>query len=144
MSRREWELCGLSNLPLPVVPVALGSWRCVGNCQVWPGAVPSSGGLGQSQELTEPDSRKVSDPSGSLYHTEPWLGDGTAGRSMVGCLARPAALMADPLLTVTSQMATRAERPEEPLRGHGQKDTASCDPQRSLLEALSLLSSDDW
>lgn len=34
VSRREWELCGLRNVPLAVVPVALGSWRCVGNCQV--------------------------------------------------------------------------------------------------------------
>lgn len=107
--------------------------------------MPSSGGLGESKEPREPESREVSDPSASLYHREPWLGDGAAGRSMPGCLARPAALMADPpLLTVTSQTATGAERPEEPLRGHGQKDTASCDPQQSLLKALSLLSSDDW
>ncbi|XP_037981934.1 TOG array regulator of axonemal microtubules protein 2-like [Motacilla alba alba] len=46
--------------------------------------------------------------------------------------------------SVTSQTATGAERREEPLRGHGQKDTASSDPQQSLLEALSLLGSDDW
>ncbi|RMB89460.1 hypothetical protein DUI87_34147 [Hirundo rustica rustica] len=48
------------------------------------------------------------------------------------------------LPSVTSQTATGAERPEEPLRGHGQKGTASSDPQQSLLQALSLLSSDDW
>ncbi|RMC02413.1 hypothetical protein DUI87_21583 [Hirundo rustica rustica] len=53
--------------------------------------------------------------------------------------------MAHPLLTVTSQTATGAKRPEEPLHGHGQKeDTASSDPQQSLLKALSLLRSDDW
>ncbi|XP_064252139.1 TOG array regulator of axonemal microtubules protein 2-like [Passer domesticus] len=63
---------------------------------------------------------------------------------MAGCLARAAAPMADPLLAVTSQMATGAQRREEPLRGHGQKDRASPDPQHSLLEALSLLGSDDW
>ncbi|XP_064252158.1 TOG array regulator of axonemal microtubules protein 2-like [Passer domesticus] len=45
---------------------------------------------------------------------------------------------------VTSQTATGAQRREEPLRGHGQKDRASPDPQHSLLEALSLLGSDDW
>ncbi|XP_064275304.1 TOG array regulator of axonemal microtubules protein 2-like [Passer domesticus] len=63
---------------------------------------------------------------------------------MAGCLARAAAPMADPLLAVTSQTATGAPRREEPLRGHGQKDRASPDPQHSLLEALSLLGSDDW
>ncbi|XP_064253603.1 TOG array regulator of axonemal microtubules protein 2-like [Passer domesticus] len=63
---------------------------------------------------------------------------------MAGCLARAAAPMADPLLAVTSQTATGAQRREEPLRGHGQKDRASPDPQHSLLEALSLLGSDDW
>ncbi|XP_064240934.1 TOG array regulator of axonemal microtubules protein 2-like [Passer domesticus] len=63
---------------------------------------------------------------------------------MAGCLARAAAPMADPLLAVTSQTATGAQCREEPLRGHGQKDRASPDPQHSLLEALSLLSSDDW
>ncbi|XP_036261204.1 TOG array regulator of axonemal microtubules protein 2-like [Molothrus ater] len=52
--------------------------------------------------------------------------------------------MADPLLTVTSQTAPGARRREEPLRGRGQKDRASSDPQQSLLEALSLLGSDDW
>ncbi|XP_068039122.1 TOG array regulator of axonemal microtubules protein 2-like [Anomalospiza imberbis] len=46
--------------------------------------------------------------------------------------------------SVTSQTATGAERREEPLRGKGQKDTASSDPQQSLLEALSLLGSDAW
>ncbi|XP_064257922.1 TOG array regulator of axonemal microtubules protein 1-like [Passer domesticus] len=46
--------------------------------------------------------------------------------------------------SVTSQTATGAQRREEPLRGHGQKDRASPDPQHSLLEALSLLGSDDW
>lgn len=61
-----------------------------------------------------------------------------------GALPGAAALMADPLLTVTSQTATGAERREEPLRGKGQKDRASLEPQQSLLEALSLLSSDDW
>ncbi|XP_039944460.1 TOG array regulator of axonemal microtubules protein 2-like [Hirundo rustica] len=48
------------------------------------------------------------------------------------------------LPSVTSQTATGAKRPEEPLHGHGQKDTASSDPQQSLLKALSLLRSDDW
>ncbi|XP_017585098.1 PREDICTED: protein FAM179A [Corvus brachyrhynchos] len=61
-----------------------------------------------------------------------------------GALPGAAALMADPLLTVTPQTATGAERREEPLRGKGQKDGASLEPQQSLLEALSLLSSDDW
>ncbi|XP_064240924.1 uncharacterized protein LOC135278296 [Passer domesticus] len=46
--------------------------------------------------------------------------------------------------SVTSQTATGAQCREEPLRGHGQKDRASPDPQHSLLEALSLLGSDDW
>ncbi|XP_053828294.1 TOG array regulator of axonemal microtubules protein 2-like [Vidua macroura] len=46
--------------------------------------------------------------------------------------------------SVTSQAATGAERRKEPLRGKGQKDTASSDPQQSLLKALSLLGSDDW
>ncbi|XP_064249425.1 TOG array regulator of axonemal microtubules protein 2-like [Passer domesticus] len=46
--------------------------------------------------------------------------------------------------SVTLQMATGAQCREEPLRGHGQKDRASPDPQQSLLEALSLLGSDDW
>ncbi|XP_059717077.1 TOG array regulator of axonemal microtubules protein 2-like [Haemorhous mexicanus] len=46
--------------------------------------------------------------------------------------------------SVTSLMATAAKRREEPLRGHGQKDRASSDPQQSLQEALSLLGSDDW
>ncbi|XP_068864448.1 TOG array regulator of axonemal microtubules protein 2-like [Aphelocoma coerulescens] len=46
--------------------------------------------------------------------------------------------------SVTPQTATGAERREEPLRGKGQKDGASLEPQQSLLEALSLLSSDDW
>ncbi|XP_059714383.1 TOG array regulator of axonemal microtubules protein 2-like [Haemorhous mexicanus] len=63
---------------------------------------------------------------------------------MAGALPGAAAPMADPLLTVTSQMATAAKRREEPLRGHGQKDRASSDPQQSLQEALSLLGSDDW
>ncbi|TRZ08211.1 hypothetical protein HGM15179_018896, partial [Zosterops borbonicus] len=35
-------------------------------------------------------------------------------------------------------------RPEEPLPGHRQRGLASPDPQQSLLEALSLLGSDDW
>ncbi|XP_053793456.1 TOG array regulator of axonemal microtubules protein 2-like [Vidua chalybeata] len=61
-----------------------------------------------------------------------------------GALPGAAAPMADPLLTVTSQTATGAERRKEPLRGKGQKDTASSDPQQSLLKALSLLGSDDW
>ncbi|RLV71442.1 hypothetical protein DV515_00017444, partial [Chloebia gouldiae] len=46
--------------------------------------------------------------------------------------------------SATSQTATGAERREQPCREAGQKDTASADPQKSLLEALSLLSSDDW
>ncbi|KAL2305753.1 hypothetical protein Nmel_003642 [Mimus melanotis] len=75
---------------------------------------------------------------------EPCLGAGAAGRSMAGALPGAAALRADPLLTVTSQTATGAERREKPLRGHGHKDTASADPQQSLREALSLLGSDDW
>ncbi|XP_036261304.1 TOG array regulator of axonemal microtubules protein 2-like [Molothrus ater] len=52
--------------------------------------------------------------------------------------------MADPLLTVTSQTAPGAKRREELLRGRGQKDRASSDPQQSLQEAVSLLGSDDW
>ncbi|XP_077029062.1 TOG array regulator of axonemal microtubules protein 2-like [Agelaius phoeniceus] len=46
--------------------------------------------------------------------------------------------------SVTSQTAPGAKRREEPLRGRGQKDRASSDPQQSLQEALSLLGSDDW
>ncbi|XP_030921522.1 TOG array regulator of axonemal microtubules protein 2-like, partial [Geospiza fortis] len=46
--------------------------------------------------------------------------------------------------SVTPQMAAGAKRREEPLRGCGQKDRASADPQQSLQEALSLLGSDDW
>ncbi|XP_064285840.1 TOG array regulator of axonemal microtubules protein 2-like [Passer domesticus] len=46
--------------------------------------------------------------------------------------------------SVTSQTATGAQRREEPLRGHGQKDRAYPDPQQALQEALSLLGSDDW
>ncbi|XP_023802559.1 TOG array regulator of axonemal microtubules protein 2-like isoform X1 [Cyanistes caeruleus] len=61
-----------------------------------------------------------------------------------GALPGAAALMADPLLTVTSQTASGAKRREEPLRGNWQKDTATCDPQQALLKALSLLGSDDW
>ncbi|XP_056342969.1 TOG array regulator of axonemal microtubules protein 2-like [Oenanthe melanoleuca] len=49
-----------------------------------------------------------------------------------------------PLLPVTSQTATGSQRREELLRGHGHKDTACPDPQQSLLQALSLLRSDDW
>ncbi|XP_072776356.1 TOG array regulator of axonemal microtubules protein 2-like [Taeniopygia guttata] len=52
--------------------------------------------------------------------------------------------MADPVLTVTSEMAAGAQRREQPRRGTVQKDTASADPQQSLQEALSLLGSDDW
>nr|XP_054509300.1 TOG array regulator of axonemal microtubules protein 2-like [Agelaius phoeniceus] len=63
---------------------------------------------------------------------------------MAGALPGAAAPMADPLLTVTPQTATGAKRREEPLRGHGQKDRASSDPQQSLQEALSMLGSDDW
>ncbi|XP_064263096.1 TOG array regulator of axonemal microtubules protein 2-like isoform X4 [Passer domesticus] len=44
----------------------------------------------------------------------------------------------------TSQTATGAQRQEEPLRGHRQKDRAFSDPQQALQEALSLLGSDDW
>ncbi|XP_031960119.1 TOG array regulator of axonemal microtubules protein 2-like isoform X2 [Corvus moneduloides] len=50
----------------------------------------------------------------------------------------------DAAAAMTPQTATGAERREEPLRGKGQKDGASLEPQQSLLEALSLLSSDDW
>ncbi|XP_056342968.1 TOG array regulator of axonemal microtubules protein 2-like [Oenanthe melanoleuca] len=46
--------------------------------------------------------------------------------------------------SVTSQTATGSQRREELLRGHGHKDTACPDPQQSLLQALSLLRSDDW
>ncbi|XP_077029023.1 TOG array regulator of axonemal microtubules protein 2-like [Agelaius phoeniceus] len=46
--------------------------------------------------------------------------------------------------SVTSQTAPGARRREEPLRGRGQKDRASSDPQQSLQEAVSLLGSDDW
>ncbi|XP_072789629.1 TOG array regulator of axonemal microtubules protein 2-like [Taeniopygia guttata] len=46
--------------------------------------------------------------------------------------------------TVTSEMAAGAQRREQPRRGTGQKDAAFADPQQSLQEALSLLSSDDW
>ncbi|XP_050828906.1 TOG array regulator of axonemal microtubules protein 2 [Serinus canaria] len=46
--------------------------------------------------------------------------------------------------SVTSQTAPGAKRREEPPRGHGQKDRAFSDPQQSLQEALSMLSSDDW
>ena len=72
---------------------------------------------------------------------EAWLGAGAAGRSMAGALPGAAALRADPLLTVTSQMDTGAECQEEL---HGHKDKASPEPQQSLLQALSLLDSDDW
>ncbi|XP_074394684.1 TOG array regulator of axonemal microtubules protein 2-like [Zonotrichia albicollis] len=63
---------------------------------------------------------------------------------MAGAVPGAAAPMADPLLTVTPQMATGAKRREEPLRGCGQKDGAFSDPQQSLQEALSMLDSDDW
>ncbi|XP_056343964.1 TOG array regulator of axonemal microtubules protein 2-like isoform X2 [Oenanthe melanoleuca] len=46
--------------------------------------------------------------------------------------------------SVTSQTAPGAQRREELLRGHGHKDTASPEPQQSLLQALSLLGSHDW
>ncbi|XP_077029142.1 TOG array regulator of axonemal microtubules protein 2-like [Agelaius phoeniceus] len=46
--------------------------------------------------------------------------------------------------SVTSQPGPGAKRREEPLRGRGQKDRASSDPQQSLQEAVSLLGSDDW
>ncbi|XP_056371904.1 TOG array regulator of axonemal microtubules protein 2-like [Oenanthe melanoleuca] len=46
--------------------------------------------------------------------------------------------------SVTSQTAPGAQRREELQCGHGHKDTASPDPQQSLLQALSLLRSDDW
>ncbi|XP_032942806.1 TOG array regulator of axonemal microtubules protein 2-like isoform X1 [Catharus ustulatus] len=46
--------------------------------------------------------------------------------------------------SVTSQTAPGAECREELLRGHGHKDTASAEPQQSLLQALSLLGSHDW
>ncbi|XP_056371335.1 LOW QUALITY PROTEIN: TOG array regulator of axonemal microtubules protein 2-like [Oenanthe melanoleuca] len=65
-------------------------------------------------------------------------------RSRAGALPGAAALRADPLLTVTSQTAPGAQRREELQCGHGHKDTASPDPQQSLLQALSLLRSDDW
>ncbi|XP_057898234.1 TOG array regulator of axonemal microtubules protein 2-like [Melospiza georgiana] len=61
-----------------------------------------------------------------------------------GALPGAAVPMADPLLTVTLQTAPGAKRREEPLRGHGQKDRASSDPQQSLQEALSLLGSNNW
>ncbi|XP_056371702.1 TOG array regulator of axonemal microtubules protein 2-like [Oenanthe melanoleuca] len=46
--------------------------------------------------------------------------------------------------SVTSQTGPGAQRREELLRGHGHKDTASPEPQQSLLQALSLLGSHDW
>ncbi|XP_074394686.1 TOG array regulator of axonemal microtubules protein 2 [Zonotrichia albicollis] len=63
---------------------------------------------------------------------------------MAGAVPGAAVPMADPLLTVTPQMATGAKSLEEPLRGRGQKDGAFSDPQQSLQEALSMLDSDDW
>ena len=79
-----------------------------------------------------------------MWHTEPGWELGLQAAPWRGALPGAAAPMADPLLTVTSQMATAAKRREEPLRGHGQKDRASSDPQQSLQEALSLLGSHDW
>lgn len=141
LSHREWELCGLRNVPLAVVPVALGSWRCVGNCQVEPRSCAQLGGLGESKE---PESREFSEPVPVCTSWKPGWEMGLQAAPWRGALPGAAALMADPLLTVTPQTATGAERREEPLRGKGQKDGASLEPQQSLLEALSLLSSDDW
>ncbi|XP_053830395.1 TOG array regulator of axonemal microtubules protein 2 [Vidua macroura] len=46
--------------------------------------------------------------------------------------------------TATGRLGPGAKRRDQPRRGNGQKDTVSSDPQQSLLEALSLLSRDDW
>ena len=61
-----------------------------------------------------------------------------------GALPGAAALRAHPLLTVTSQTDTGAERRQKLLRGHGRKEKASPEPQQSLVQALSSLDSDDW
>ena len=100
-------------------------------------------GLAESKEPKKAESRAVCEAepvcsNGSL------AGSWGCSRSMAGALPGAAALRADPLLTVTSQMATGARPREELLRGHGHKDTASPEPQQSLLQALSLLDSDDW
>ncbi|XP_077638655.1 TOG array regulator of axonemal microtubules protein 2 [Lonchura striata] len=52
--------------------------------------------------------------------------------------------MADPVLTVTSETAAGAKHREEPRRGTVQKNAAPADPQKSLLEGLSSLGSDEW
>ncbi|XP_077643222.1 TOG array regulator of axonemal microtubules protein 2-like [Lonchura striata] len=52
--------------------------------------------------------------------------------------------MADPVLTVTSETAAGAKHREEPCRGTVQKNAAPADPQKSLLEGLSSLGSDEW
>ena len=127
-----------------MLPVALGSWQLL--CGQWSGLAWSCaqlGGLAESKEPKEAESRAVCEAvpvcsSGSL------AGSWGCSCSMVGALPGAAALRAHPLLAATSQTATGAERQEELLRGHGHKDTASAEPQQSLLQALSLLHSHDW
>lgn len=108
------------------------------------GAVPSWGGLGESKEPKEPESREVSEAVPVCSTRKRGRQKGLQAAPWRGAVPGPAALMADPLLTVTSQAATGAERREEPRRGNRQRDTAASDPQQCLLEALSLLSRDDW
>lgn len=107
----------------------------------WSCAQP--GRLGESKEPKAPDSREASAPVPVCAH------GALAGRWLQAAPWRAAppgaaAPMADPVLTVTSEMAAGAKRREQPRRGTGQKDAAFADPQKSLQEALSLLGSDDW